>query len=275
MRARFRRPRKAPGSLLPVATVLALVILACQPSSPPAAGEAAAPARESAGDSTADWQTPLLVDEDFDPATPLRAGFLVVDGVFNSELMAPYDIFHHTPPHTAPAAGIEVFVVSPDGKPITTYEGLEIAAHHSFASAPPIDILVVASAEHSMDSDLENQEMLDWVARVSREARYVLSLCDGAFVLAAAGVLDGRAVTTFPGDLDRFEERFPHLDVRRGVSFVHDRNTITSSGGSLSYDPAIYLVAHLYGDEAAQRVGTGLLIDWPPGDLQATLLPEG
>ena len=207
-----------------------------------------------------------------DPATPLRAGFLIVDGVYNSELVAPYDIFHHTPFHTDPNPGIEVFTVSPDGKPITTFEGLVITPHHSFASAPEIDILVVPSAEHSMTTDLENSELMDWVTKVGKEADFILSLCDGAFVLAAAGLLDGKAVTTFPGDQDKFAERFPNLDLRRSTTFVHHGNAITSEGGAKSYDPAMYLVDHLYGEKVAKGVGGGLIISWPPTTSDATII---
>jgi transcriptional regulator GlxA family with amidase domain len=196
--------------------------------------------------------------------TPLRAGFLIVDGVYNSELMAPYDILHHTRFHTKPLPGIEVFTVSPDGEPIVSFEGLTITPHHGFDDHPPIDILVVPSAEHSMDTDLENEVMMGWVRRVGGSARFVVSLCDGAFVLAAAGLLEGRECTTFPGDQDAFAERFPALDLRRGVSFVHDGPALTSAGGAKSYDVAMYLVDHLYGEEVARRVGRGLIIDWPP-----------
>jgi transcriptional regulator GlxA family with amidase domain len=193
---------------------------------------------------------------------PLRAGFLVVDGVYNSELMAPYDILHHSVFHTRP--GIEVFTVSPDGEPVTTFEGLRILPHHSFADAPPIDILVVPSAEHSMDSDLSNTTLIDWVRRVGREARWVISLCDGAFVLAKAGLLDGRSATTFPDDQPRFAEMFPQVDLRINVSFVHDGKLLTSEGGSKSYDVALYLMDLLYGPEVARGIGHGLLLPWPP-----------
>ncbi len=206
----------------------------------------------------------LLAAPTFSQDQPLQVGFLIVDGVYNSELMAPYDIFHHTVFHTQP--GMEVFTVSPDGSAVTSFEGLEIGAHHSFESAPEMDILVVPSAEHSMDTDLENREMIDWVRQIGGRARYVVSLCDGAFVLAEAGLLDDRVSTTFPGDLDRYEEMFPSLDVRRGVSFVHDGPMLTSQGGAKSYDVAMYLVAHIYGDAVAEGVGRGLIIEWPPSE---------
>jgi transcriptional regulator GlxA family with amidase domain len=102
------------------------------------------------------------------------------------------------------------------------------------------------------------------VRSTGEKALFVISLCDGAFILAAAGLLDGHACTTFPGDQDRFAETFPDLDLRRGPSFVHDGKILTSQGGAKSYDVAIYLIDHLYGEAAAQGVGKGLIIDWPP-----------
>ena len=73
----------------------------------------------------------VLADEEGLPTDrTLRVGFLIVDGVYNSELMAPYDIFHHTVFHTEP--GMEVFTVSPDGEPRDDFEGLAIEAHYSF-----------------------------------------------------------------------------------------------------------------------------------------------
>ncbi|HEX9732070.1 MAG TPA: DJ-1/PfpI family protein [Thermoanaerobaculia bacterium] len=192
----------------------------------------------------------------------LRVGFLVIDGVYNTELTAPYDVFQHTVFHAEP--GMEVFTVSPDGGTVTTFEGLVLDAHFGFADAPPIDVLVVPSAEHNMDSDLENEELIAWVREAGERALYVTSLCDGAFVLARAGLLDGRAVTTFPSDQDRFAEMFPDLDLRRGVSFVHDGKALTSGGGARSFDVAMYLADLLYGEKAAQGIGRGLLIPWPP-----------
>lgn len=235
----------------PLAILLVLVsvlALACQTPEPDASSSAPA------------WER-VPPPAALDLSRKLSAGFLIVDGVYNSELMAPYDILQHTIFHAQP--GIEVFTVSPDGSPVVSFEGLTIGAHYSFEDAPPIDILIVPSAEGSMDADLKNAAMLDWVREVGAGASFVVSLCDGAFVLATAGLLEGRRCTTFPGDQDRFAETFPDLDLVRGVSFVHDGPTMTSEGGAKSYDVAMYLVDHLYGEKVAQGVGRGLIIDWP------------
>ncbi len=210
-----------------------------------------------------------------DLSRKLTAGFLIVDGIYNSELMAPYDILQHTIFHTDP--GIEVFTVSPEGAAVVSFEGLTIGAHYGFEDAPAIDILVVPSAEGSMGKDLENVAMMDWVRRVGSQAQFVISLCDGAFVLASAGLLDDRRCTTFPGDQDRFAETYPQLDLVRGVSFVHDGPVMTSEGGAKSYDVAMYLVDHLYGEKVAQGVGRGLIIEWPPvpGRMPAEVVGSG
>ena len=203
---------------------------------------------------------------------PLRAAFLVVDGVYNSELVAPFDVLQHTRFHTDPerqGPGIEVFTVSPGGEPVTTFEGLRLVPDHSFDSAPPADILVVPSAEGSMGPDLEKEGMIAWVREAAEAARYVVSLCEGAFVLAEAGLLDDRSATTFPADYHVFARRYPDVNLKVNVSFVHDGPFLTSQGGARSYDVAMYLVDLLYGATVARNVGRGLLLPWPPDPGEA------
>lgn len=192
----------------------------------------------------------------------LNVGFLIIDGVFNTEVIAPFDVFQHTIFHAPP--GMKVFTIAPSRKPITTFEGLKIQPDYSFGdkNLPPIDILVVASAEHSMDSDLENKDLIEFVSTVGKKAQFNLSLCDGAFVLAKAGLVDGKTSTTFPSDIPRYRKLFPQLTVLEDVSFVHDGSLITSAGGVKSYDAAMYLVEFLYGKQVAVNLGKGLIIDW-------------
>lgn len=197
-----------------------------------------------------------------------NAAFLMIEGVYNSELMAPFDIFQHTVYHTE--GGIKVFTVSETLDPITTFEGLKIIPDYSFESTdlPEIDILVVASAQNNMTTDLENETLINWVSSIGGSADYVMSLCDGAFVLAKAGLVDGKESTTFPSDIGKYREAFPTLKVHEDVSFVHHENLLTSAGGAKSYDVALYLVHHLYGDKVAKGVGRGLVIDWDINDYK-------
>lgn len=193
--------------------------------------------------------------------TVRNAGFVCVDGVYNSELMAPYDVLQHSIFRDS-TDYVRCFIVTPDGQPFTTFEGIRIVPDYSFATAPEIDILIIPSTETSMTDDLENPELMNWLKAVVARAEYVITVCDGAFPLAATGALDGRTATTFPADRSRLEHMFPKIQVRYDVNFVVDGKFITSVGGALSYEPALYLVEHLYSKAHALRTAQGLVLEW-------------
>ncbi len=192
-----------------------------------------------------------------------NVAFLVMNGTFNTELTAPYDIFQHTIFRKGIKA-MNVFTVADTDKAITTFEGMRILPDYNYLkdSLPKIDILVVPSAEHHLDTDLENRKMIEFVQKVSKKAEFVTSHCDGAFVLAKAGVLEGRVSTTFPSDIDKMKATFPTLDIRKNVLFVHDGKYITSAGGAKSFEAALYLCEYLYGKDIAESLAGGLVINW-------------
>jgi len=197
------------------------------------------------------------------PTNRYNVAFLIMDGVYNTELTAPYDIFQHTIFRKGIKA-MNTFMVADTHEAITTFEGIRLLPDFNYLSddLPKIDILVVPSAEHHLDTDLDNQVMIDFVKKVDREAMFITSHCDGAFVLAKAGILDHAVSTTFPSDIEQYKKMFPHLDVRKDVLFVHDGKYITSAGGAKSFEAALYLAELLYGKEIAKSLAKGLVIDW-------------
>ncbi|MBX2828404.1 MAG: DJ-1/PfpI family protein [Flavobacteriaceae bacterium] len=217
-------------------------------------------------------ETPELEEQkkEFPVLEPNRynVGFLIMEGVYNTELTAPYDIFQHTI-FRENIKPMNVFTVADTDDPITSFEGMKILPDFNYKtdSLPRIDILVVPSAEHHLDTDLENEEMIAFVQKVDQEAQFVTSHCDGAFVLAKAGLLNGSVSTTFPSDIDAMRTMFPELDIRKDVLFVHDGKYITSAGGAKSFEAALYLCEFLYGKEIAQSLAGGLVIDWDLKDV--------
>jgi len=192
-----------------------------------------------------------------------NVAFLIMDGVYNTELTAPYDIFQHTIFRDSIKA-MNTFLVANTLNPITSFEGIRLLPDYNYLSddLPQIDILVVPSAEHHLDTDLEDAAMIKFVQEVDKTAKYMTSHCDGAFVLAKAGVLDNAVCTTFPSDIGKFRKMFPQLDVREDVLFVHDGKYITSAGGAKSFEAALYLAEIMYGKKIAQSLAGGLVIDW-------------
>ncbi|PRX54037.1 DJ-1/PfpI family protein [Flagellimonas meridianipacifica] len=195
-----------------------------------------------------------------------NVAFLIMDGVYNTEFTAPYDIFQHTQ-YRENIKAMNTFTVANTLNPITSFEGVRILPDYDYTqdSIPKIDILVVPSAEHHLDTDLQDSTMLSFVKRVDKNALFITSHCDGAFVLAQAGLLDDVLSTTFPSDIDTYKKMFPQLKVKDSVLFVHDGKYITSAGGAKSFEAALYLCEHLYGKEIAKSLAGGLVIDW---DLQ-------
>ncbi|WP_106792336.1 DJ-1/PfpI family protein [Aquimarina sp. Aq78] len=192
-----------------------------------------------------------------------NVAFLIMDGTYNTEFTAPFDIFQHTQ-YRKNIKQMNVFTVANTDHPITTFEGVKIIPDYNYVkdSLPKIDILVVPSAEHHLDTDLDDKVMIDFVKQVDKTASFMTSHCDGAFVLAKAGVLDDVVSTTFPSDIDQMRSTFPNLDIRKEVLFVHDKKYITSAGGAKSFEAALYLCEYLYGAEIARSLAGGLVIDW-------------
>jgi len=192
-----------------------------------------------------------------------NVAFLIMDGTYNTELTAPFDIYQHTI-FRENIKAMNVFTVANTNNAITTFEGMRILPDFNYTKdeLPKIDILVVPSAEHHLDTDLEDTVMIDFIKKVDKEAQFITSHCDGAFVLAKAGLLDNVVSTTFPSDIDFMREMFPKLDIRKDVLFVHDGKYITSAGGAKSFEASLYLCEYLYGKDIAKSLAGGLVIDW-------------
>ncbi|MAZ71976.1 MAG: glutamine amidotransferase [Flavobacteriaceae bacterium] len=196
-------------------------------------------------------------------STRYNVAFLIMEGVYNTELTAPFDIFQHTIFRDSIKA-MNVFTVANTLQPVTSFEGIRMLPDYDYTrdTLPKIDILVVPSAEHHLDTDLEDERLIKFVQEVDKEAQFVTSHCDGAFVLAKAGLLKESVATTFPSDVNAMQTMFPSLDIRKDVLFVHDGKYITSAGGAKSFEAALYLCEYLYGKKIAQSLAGGLVLEW-------------
>lgn len=186
---------------------------------------------------------------------PAKVGIVVPPGFFVSEVSAPFDIYAH-----AGEENIDVFFVGETMDPIEGYYGEVITPDYTFDTAPELDVLVAPSGGGSRGADLKNERYIDYLRDQAKHAAYVTSHCWGAFALAAAGVLDRREATTFPGYTAELAKKFPKIEeVHDDQRWVQDDYVITSNGGLAAYEASLHVVEEIFGSELADTVADGLV----------------
>jgi putative intracellular protease/amidase len=185
---------------------------------------------------------------------PIRVGIVMFDGVQIIDFAGPYEVFGN--------AGFGVVTVSADGKPVTTAMGLKVTPDASFASAPPFDVLLVPGGD--VADAQRDPRTLDFIRQRAGPAKQVLSVCTGAFILGATGLLDGHKATTFTPRIDELARAFPKIHVIRDVRWADNGTLVTSAGLSSGIDAALHVVAKIRGTDQARTVALRLEYDWKP-----------
>jgi transcriptional regulator GlxA family with amidase domain len=151
-------------------------------------------------------------------------------------------------------------LVAPAPGPFATSGGLSLLAHRSLANATgPVDTLIVAGGLGTRP-DVRDPRLVPWIRRSARRARRVASVCTGAFLLAEAGLLDGRRATTHWEFCGALQRRFPAVRVERDPIFVRDGHVFTSAGITAGMDLALELVADDFGRDLVLTVARWLVM---------------
>ncbi|MFF4272647.1 GlxA family transcriptional regulator [Streptomyces sp. NPDC001536] len=184
-----------------------------------------------------------------------RVVVLALEGVYPFELGMPSRIFG------AADGRYEVLTCTVDGRPVRSNADFTITVDHGPEMLATADTVVIApvSAER-VTADLPD-EVRSALALIPSDAR-IVSICTGAFVLAAAGLLDGRRATTHWHLADRFREMFPHIALDPDVLFVDDGRILTSAGAASGVDVCLHVVRTDHGSELANCVARRCVV--PP-----------
>ena len=203
-----------------------------------------------------------------------RVVFVIYPGVTALDLVGPHEVFTAAAQVARFTGGepdtYRVEVAAAEPGPLRTTRGLTVVADRSLASIRgAIDTLIVVGGEGAGRA-ASDPALVGWVARAARRSRRVASVCTGAFVLAAAGVLDGRRATTHWRSCDELARRFPNVTVDPDPIFVRDGNVWTSAGVTAGMDLALALVADDLGRDVALRVARQLVmyVQRPGGQSQ-------
>jgi len=183
-----------------------------------------------------------------------HVAILVFDDVEVLDFCGPFEVFAVCGRRSAGDAPFEVHTVAEASRPVLARHRLSVNPTYTFRSgdAPRADIVLVPGG-FGTRREMRNPAMIEWVQRANRDAELLLSVCTGALILGAAGLLDGLEGTTHFGAYDELRTAAPGCRVRTDMRYVDTGRLITSAGVSAGIDMALHVVARLHGDEVAQE----------------------
>ena len=191
-----------------------------------------------------------------------RIAVALFDGAEELDFAGPWEVLAAWATQW-PDDGIEVFTVARSTEPVSCAKGMRVLPEQTWESAPPIDVLVYPGGVGTR-RDLSDPATLDWLRGLEGDGTLMTSVCTGALVFAAAGLLRDRPATTWWGALDRLAELDPSLEVRPDDRFVDSGEVVTAAGVSAGIDMALHLVARLHSVERAREVRRYIQYDPEP-----------
>jgi len=190
-----------------------------------------------------------------------RVVLVAYPGIQSLDLVGPIEVFataNRKAGLSEPAYRTEI--VTPDGSPAVSTSGITIAADGAIADCTgPIDTLVVVGGDGTVEA-VRDDALITWIAAAAGRARRITSVCSGAFLLARAGLLEGRRATTHWSSCGLLARLNPTTTVERDPIFVRDGNVWTSAGITAGMDLSLALVEDDHGAEVARDVARWLVL---------------
>ena len=198
-------------------------------------------------------------------AATIAIGILIFKEAEELDFVGPYEVFGMAAEFDAPC---QTVVIAESLEPIRCAHGLRVLPDYPIGKAPALDLLIVPGGRGARMHARKNPEILEFVRQ---QKGTVASVCTGAIVLAAAGVLNGIDATTHCAHYDQLRE-YDQVRVREGVRFVmHDR-IATSAGVTAGIDLSLAFVARFFGESLARRIAENL--EWKNGSTEKSKPPQ-
>ena len=182
---------------------------------------------------------------------PLTTAVLLFDEVEVLDFAGPFEVFSVCGKRQK-LEPFRVITVAERPGPVLARNGLSINPSHSFADCPKLDLLVVPGG-YGTRREMHNPVMLEWIAARAREVQFLLSVCTGALVLGAAGLLDGLGATTHHMAFAELRAIAGKSDIHEDARIVDNGRVILSSGVSAGIDMALHTVSRILGAEMARE----------------------
>jgi len=188
-------------------------------------------------------------DTEFKPPArdPVTVAFVLSDGANVIDFAGAWEVFQDTARPGTEESAFLLFTVSEARKTLSLTGGLKVVPDYAFADAPPADIVVVGA-------NGTTPGMVPLLKKMGTDphTQVLMSVCTGAFKVAATGLFDGKLATTHHDFFEDFATRFPKVKLERGVRYVQAGPHLFSAGGLTSgIDLALDIVERFYGKDAA------------------------
>jgi transcriptional regulator GlxA family with amidase domain len=203
------------------------------------------------------------------PVQPRNVGILIFPDVEILDFCGPFEVFASATLPAQTDGGLEtrlfeVFTIAERPDVVACRGGLLVQPNHTLDNHPPLDLVVVPGG-YGTRREQENRVILDWIARQRRTGALTTSVCTGAFLLGAAGLLDGLRATTHWTTIDGLSNSLPTTEVLADARVVDEGHIITSAGVSAGIDMALHVVRRLHGHEIARRTARDMEYDGGDG----------
>jgi transcriptional regulator GlxA family with amidase domain len=158
----------------------------------------------------------------------------------------------------------KVFTVAREKGVVRARAGLVMTTDFTMEEThPPVDVLIIPGGV--VTAELALPRVCEWIQRAGANAQIIASVCTGAFLLAQAGLLDGKNATTHWEDVEEMQAMFPAVTVIDGRRWVDEGSVVTSAGISAGMDMSLYLVERIAGRELAEWTARQMDYEWRDG----------
>lgn len=187
-------------------------------------------------------------------------GIVIFPQVEEMDFVAPFEVLSYI--NKVQPSSTTVKIIAATLEPVVAFNGLKIVPDYTFEDCPPLDIVVVPGGKGRITS-MYDEDLQEFVARHSHTAKYITSVCTGAFILAEANLLRGKVATTHHAALAELRN-YAEITVVDNKKVVHVDNIITAAGVTSGLELGFYLLQLLFGKDLAQKVAAGMeyKIDW-------------
>ena len=183
-----------------------------------------------------------------------NVGFVIFPELTQLDFTGPQQVLARLPQSV-------MHIIAKSASPVPSDSGLSLVPTHTFENCPRLDLICVPGGSTGVVRAMGDRETIEFIRRKSTSAKYVTSVCTGAFILGAAGLLKGRRATTHWA----FTELLPLVGATyEKARIVKDGNVITAGGVTSGIDFGLSMVAEIAGETAAQAIQLGLEYDPDP-----------